>query len=1596
MTRLQRLAHWTLAGILLVLLGTAPMSGQLSGAPSEAAAPPSAAARADQLAAYDQVGLSFERNDGQVNAAVRYLARANGYTAFLGDRAATLVYRTGHGADSTYAVLNYQLQGGRPSTPVAGDELPGKSNYFIGNDPAQWRKDVPTYGRVTYAGVYPGVDLAYYGTRGALQYDFIVAAGADPSAIHLQIAGADRLELAGGDLLMHTAAGVIRQSAPVIYQDGPNGREPVSGGFALGAGSTVSFNLGRYDASRPLVIDPATLVWSTYLGGDIDSTRPQHGGDWMVATAVDATGNVYVAGSTDAVDFPLVNRPPQLPSSMHNFFNLSITKFNPSATAVLYSSYLGGTRNSTSGSGENGNGMDIAVDSSNRPYIVGWTNDDTFPVTAGVIQTVKGNPTQYGRGNNAADMVAARLSATGNNLDWSTFYGGSGNDYGYGIALGSGASPNVYLYGATRSADFPTTSGAYDTARSGNTDAVIVRLNNTATTRLYSTYLGGSTDEAEVQDETYGGGNAEDTFYHGGGIAVDANGAIYVGGWTTSTNFPTTNGADTAFTGTRNGFLVKLNPAGGSAADLLYGTYIGTAGRTEVRDLAINGADNVYVAGRTEGITTTAGAYQTAYGGSGDAFVSRYDTSSTGAASLDWASYLGGATAVGSTGAFWSESAYGIAVNSQGSVFLTGLAGPAFPTTADRYSSFAGGATGTLENMDAFLAVMDSTGAGLIYSTWFGGREEDWGSGISVDANNCAYLSGSTLSGNHSNPPRAPEGSPYYPTTAGVAYTTYQGGKMDGWVTKFCVTGPTGIEVSRVQAVALDKGGVGFSWTTASEWQHAGFIVERADGPGAAFAPVSPLLLPAPGGSYTYVDPQGTATMRYRLVAVDSRGHREVGTPFSPSGKAQALPSLPTGSQAAAPPEGRVAPALAAGPRLPLAQRPVRLTVPGAGIVRVTYDQLAATTSLTGVNPDYLLLTSGPASNRQAVPLALHLAKPGVFAPGDFFDFIAPEVHTPNADGSAYYLSVGRAPGPRMALTGQPGGPDGTVASFNSTLALEENHIYWAAAPRLGAPQPEGPWFWADAVTDASAVVTLHVPDVVPRTAATLRVTLQGFINDAGTNGYHNVQFVLNGSPLGSYDWYGDDLTKTELAVRAGVLQSGDNTLEVLVDNTYSPLDGVYLNAATVQYTRSYQAAGDTLRFITGQGGLAVRGFSSPAVVAYDVTDAAAPLAVRATTGAEGGSYTLRYHPTTSGARTVLAAGPGGLLTPTEISPTSALNLRAGSADYVVIAHDSLLGAAQPLAAYHANTGLRATVVPVSAIYDQFGNGRPDPVAIRAFLGAAAQWPSAPRYVVLLGAASVDPHNYLGLNTADLVPTEYSLTTFSGRTASDAALLPANSNLALGRLPARTPAEAAAVVNKLIGYMTTPHTWPQTVTLLADAADAGRFDASSEALAGILGSTPTERLYESQYGGTTATRLVDAFNSGRAVINFYGHGSASQWGTGDLFDNNRLSQLVNAGREPFVTAMTCHNGDYTWAADSSTLTALVLQPSGGAIGALGSTATSLDAGQRQLAEAFYARLLAGDRLGDALRLAQAATADPDVRAQFALLGDPALRVDLGH
>jgi hypothetical protein len=402
------------------------------------------------------------------------------------------------------------------------------------------------------------------------------------------------------------------------------------------------------------------------------------------------------------------------------------------------------------------------------------------------------------------------------------------------------------------------------------------------------------------------------------------------------------------------------------------------------------------------------------------------------------------------------------------------------------------------------------------------------------------------------------------------------------------------------------------------------------------------------------------------------------------------------------------------------------------------------------------------------------------------------------------------------------------------------------------------------------------------------------------------------------------------------------------------------------------------------------------------VTTAGAPVALA--TRLSGG--TLFAHVPGTGSRQLLAAAPNGMVSADSISPVAAVNLRNGGAEYLVIAADSLLAAGQQLAALHAADGLTTRAVPVSAIYDQFGNGAPSAEAITAFLAWSARSAApAARYAALLGSASYDAHNYLNGANPDLLPTGYFTSAYTGRTASDSSLVllrdateAPGANipfLALGRLPARSPAEATALVAKLGAYQTTAHAWSTQVGLVADGGDGGDFDRASETLIHLLGNRSLERVYESQLGGSTTNQILANLNSGRALLNFYGHGSLDQWSAGNIFNTNLVSQVNNAGRETFLTAITCFNGDYSWG-PTSLVTAMVLKPTGGAIGGISGTAISNPSGQHPLNEAFYHAALAGKPVGDALRAGYAATADAEVILQFQLIGDPALRLDVSH
>jgi hypothetical protein len=706
------------------------------------------ASRVQVSETYGKLPLHFEANQGQADPQVKFLSRGAGGTVFLTSTEAVFVLTASEPREASEApkpartaekqknvkrtVLRTSLLGANHESRMVGqEELPGKANYFIGNDPAKWRTNVPTYAKVQYENVYPGIDLVYYGNRRQLEYDFVVRAGADPKTIALGFEGVDKLEVDGqGDLVLHTAAGLIRQRKPVIYQEVDGARREIAGGYVLKGERRVGFRVAAYAASRPLVIDPV-LVYSTYLGSSAS--------DAGTGIAVDADGNAYLTGSTPTSDFPTT--PGAFQTTNADSSDAFVTKLNPTGSALVYSTYLGGNGD------EAANG--IAVDAAGNAYVTGVTvkvtgpTGNTFPTTPGGFQ--QGS-------SSGVNAFVTKLDPTGSALVYSSFLGG-GADSGSGIAVD--ASGNAYVTGRTESTIFPTTPGAFQTTSAGLADAFVTKVDPTGSALVYSTYLGGNGVE------------------QGLGIAVDAAGNAYVTGQTESSNFPTTPGAfQTTFGGIGDAFVTKVDPTGSA---LVYSTYLGGSSSCcgdAGLGIAVDATGNAYVTGSTDStdFPTTPGAFQqTTLGVAGAGFVTKLNP--TGSA-LVYSTYLGGNSTTSALG-------LGIAVDSAGNAYVAGAAGPSFPTTAGAFQPTYSGRP----FQDPFVTKLDPTGSALVYSTYLG-SQYNGSVAIALDTlpSPNAYVTGST---------NATE----FPTTPG-AFQPASGGPSDAFVAKIAVNTPAGTNVS--------------------------------------------------------------------------------------------------------------------------------------------------------------------------------------------------------------------------------------------------------------------------------------------------------------------------------------------------------------------------------------------------------------------------------------------------------------------------------------------------------------------------------------------------------------------------------------------------------------------------------------------------------------------------------------------------------------------------------------------------------------------------------------------------------------------------------
>jgi len=591
--------------------------GTLLGGASHSPEATTAAVRKQVAQNYGKLPLSFEPNAGEINGNVKFLSRGHGYELFLTADQAVLALRepgkpapalkggkyagpqgpkaallAKHAAAPTQdSVLRMSLLSANPNARVVGmDELPGKTNYFIGNDPKKWRTNVPTYAQVKYANVYPGVDLVYYGNQsGQLEYDFVVAPGADPAAIKLgvqtdrvhaatQHASALRLA-ANGDVMVTAYGGEVRFHKPVVYQLGSapsaSSRTQVDAHYVLTASNGVSFALGAYDRTRPLFIDPV-LTYSTYLGGSAN--------DAGYGIAVDSQNYAYVTGTTTSRDFPTngtdqnfsVGGAPNsngLGSASQIAF---VTKLDPNGHYLAYSTYLGGSLID--------GGNSIAVDAAGEAYVAGSTQSSDFPVTSNAYQ-----PSLLGFANGFVTV----LNSAGDYLKYSTYLGGGGYDSAVAIAVDT--SGNAYVTGYTSSTNFPTANPiqATNNTSGGNPTAFVSELTVPASSSPgalpFSTYLGGTSSD------------------NGFGIALDSSTppGVYVTGITTSSDF---NGANNTLNASgqpcvsnpsvivQNAFVAKLHT---SPPTLNYSTYLGGECADNGYAIAVDSSGDAYVTGNT-------------------------------------------------------------------------------------------------------------------------------------------------------------------------------------------------------------------------------------------------------------------------------------------------------------------------------------------------------------------------------------------------------------------------------------------------------------------------------------------------------------------------------------------------------------------------------------------------------------------------------------------------------------------------------------------------------------------------------------------------------------------------------------------------------------------------------------------------------------------------------------------------------------------------------------------------------------------------------------------------------------------------------------
>ena len=633
-------------------------------------------------------------------------------------------------------VVKLELLNGNPKPTFVGNNKSNTYfNYFLGNDSKRWASHVGLYQEALVKNVYSGIDARYYYDGSSIRYDYIVHSGGNASEIKLNVQGSKAVSVnTDGELVFNTRFGDVKQTKLFAYQENNGSKQQIACQFEK-KDETISFTLGSYDHSKPLVIDP--LIWSTFIG--------ENGSEYNSRSSLilDGSNNAYVVGYTNSTNYPTTIG--AYDQGHNGSYDVFVSKFSSDGASLVWSTFVGGNSNDLSSA--------LTWDG-NAVYVTGYTASANYPTTIGA----------YDQSHNGSyDVFVSKLTSDGSTLAWSTFIGGSSLDAGNSLVVdGSG---NVYVAGYTTSANYPTTTGAYDQSHGGSNEVLVTKLNSNGSSLIWSTFVGGTNSDVCRS------------------LAVDGSGNVYITGGTTSPDYPTTAGAyDQVYGGgaTDDVLVTKINSDG---ASLAWSTYIGGSNPDYGNSLTLDGSGNVYVAGYTQssGYPTTTGAYDQSYNGGYDILVTKLNSNG---ASLAWSTFIGG-----------SNTEYGnsLALDGSGNVYVAGETfSTDYPTTAGAYDQSHNGGS------DIFVSKLTSDGVSLVGSTFIGGSANEYGNSLALGSSSMVYVTGYT-------------GSPDYPTTTG-AYDQGHNGGTDILISKLSFAADPYIPNTPMNAVNITHNGAMLTW----------------------------------------------------------------------------------------------------------------------------------------------------------------------------------------------------------------------------------------------------------------------------------------------------------------------------------------------------------------------------------------------------------------------------------------------------------------------------------------------------------------------------------------------------------------------------------------------------------------------------------------------------------------------------------------------------------------------------------------------------------------------------------------------------------------